>query len=105
MRKKKFIVVENIQGNIRLRLGYPFYHRDLLYKNEDCLGGGEWDIDFDNKQIKLFGKSDDFGAVNPKVLQKAIDNIDVHTSWQIEYIVECIYNTEIDLNDFSIIKL
>ena len=53
MRKKKFIVVEDIKGNIQLRFGYPFYHRDLLCRNEDCLGGGEWDIDFDTKQIKL----------------------------------------------------
>ncbi len=50
MRQKKYILILDKSGNIKLRFGYPIYHKDLINKDEnwhDCLGGGNWDIDKD----------------------------------------------------------
>lgn len=95
MREKKYILVQDRKGNVELRFGYPFFHRDLLNKDEsqqDCLGGGNWDIDSDGNVI-LFGSSNDFGAPKKQDLEKAIKDFDEwnHFEWICEHIYDEIH--------------
>ena len=59
MRLRKFIIVKDWNGkNIKIRIGYPIYHRDLLNKSDhmnhiSCYGGGRWDVDFENKMFVI----------------------------------------------------
>ena len=107
MRQRKFIIVKNWSGkNIEIRIGYPFFHRDLLNKSDeknniDCYGGGKWDIDFENKTITLYGSSDDFGKPNKKDIEVAIKNFDW---WHFSHLIEIIYNKEIEDDELSTYK-
>ena len=98
-RQRKFIIVKDRNGkNAKLRIGYPFYHRDLLTKDDDknnrnCYGGGQWDIDFKNKKIRLYGKSDDFGAPSKKDIEEAIKNFDSHDYFMLSWTCERVYIT------------
>ena len=98
-RKKKYILVVDRSGNIELRFGYPFYHKDLLNKGEnqnDCLGGGLWTIDTSDMSILLYGSSDDFGTPKKQDLEKAIKGFD---EWEhLEWISRNIYNHEVHLS-------
>ena len=96
-RQRKFIITKDWFGkNTELRIGYPIYHRDLLSKEDDknhidCYGGGRWDIDFEKKEIVLYGRSDDFGAPNKKDIEEAIKNFDAHKWRQFEWTCERVY--------------
>lgn len=56
---QKFIISENgilKFGNVRL-------HRDLfIWSEDDCYGGGFWEIDHSRNAIILHGRSFDFGG-------------------------------------------
>ena len=103
MRQKKYILMMDNHGYIELRFGYPFYHKDLINKDEsqhDCLGGGNWDIDSEGNVI-LFGSSCDFGAPGKQDLEKAIKNF---ADWDyFEWICEHIYD-EVHLSKNIITK-
>lgn len=46
-----------------LKFGVVSRHMDLLEQGQDdCNGGGLWDIDSTNGTVLLFGRSFDFGA-------------------------------------------
>lgn len=110
MRLRKFIIVKDWNGkNIEIRIGYPIYHRDLLNKSDrmnhiNCYGGGRWDVDFENKTIKLYGASDDFGKPNKKDIEVAIKNIDMHSWWQVSHAIDASYNIDIDEYELSTYK-
>ena len=99
MRQQKYILVNNNNGNIELRFGYPIYHKDLLKKNEnwrDCIGGGKWTINTEDMSIVLYGSSDDFGSPQKQDLKKAIQDFD---DWEhLEWVCQHIYKSEIHLN-------
>lgn len=50
-----------------LRIGNPNYHRELVRKNEICLGGGEWEVNNDANAMILTDQSGDFGV--PRFMQ------------------------------------
>ena len=110
MRLRKFIIVKDWNGkNIEIRIGYPIYHRDLLNKSDhmthiSCYGGGRWDVDFENKTIKLYGDSDDFGKPNKKDIEVAIKNIDMHSWWQVSHAIDASYNIDINEDELSTYK-
>ena len=110
MRQRKFIIVKDWNGkNIEIRIGYPIYHRDLLNKSDeknhiDCYGGGKWDVDFDNKTIKLYGASDDFGKPNKRDIEIAIKKMDMHSWWQVSHTIDVSYNIEIKEDELSKFK-
>lgn len=110
MRQRKFIIVKDWNGkNIEIRIGYPFFHRDLLNKSDeknniDCYGGGKWDVDFENKTIILYGASDDFGKPNKKDIEVAIKNLDIIDWWRISHVIEASYEKEIDEDELSTYK-
>ena len=111
MRQRKFIIVKDWNGkNIEIRIGYPIYHRDLLNKFDeknhiDCYGGGRWDVDFENKTIKLYGASDDFGKPNKKDVEIAVKNLTrVHDWWVISHAIEVSYDIDIDEDELSTYK-
>lgn len=43
-------------------------HREIVKDHSTTLGGGHWDIDFENKTILLYGESLDYGWVKREVL-------------------------------------
>lgn len=110
MRQRKFIIVKDWNGkNIEIRIGYPIYHRDLLNKSDeknyiDCYGGGRWDVDFENKTIKLYGVSDDFGKPSKKDIEVAIKNLDMHSWWQVSHAIDASYDIDIDEDELSTYK-
>lgn len=110
MRQRKFIIVKDWNGkNIEIRIGYPIYHRDLLNKSDeknhiDCYGGGLWDVNFENKTIKLYGDSDDFGKPSKKDIEVAIKNLDNIDWWRISHAIEHSYDVEIDEDELSTYK-
>ena len=110
MRQRKFIIVKDWNGkNIEIRIGYPIYHRDLLNKSDQmnhisCYGGGKWYVDFNNKTIKLYGASDDFGKPNKRDIEVAIKKMDMHSWWQVSHAIEASYDIEIEEDELSKFK-
>lgn len=45
-----------------LRIGNPYYHRELVRANEICIGGGEWEVNNDTNEMTLKDQSGDFGV-------------------------------------------
>ena len=79
---KKFVLVVDtnkfsrkdiIQGyaDVILRIGNPIYHKDLVYDNEICLGGGEWEVN-KNNEMALKGQSADFGVPRFELANKIL---------------------------------
>lgn len=79
---KKFVLVVDtnkfsrkdiIQGyaDVILRIGNPTYHKDLVYDNEICLGGGEWEVN-KNNEMALKGQSADFGVPRFELANKIL---------------------------------
>lgn len=109
-RERKFIIVKDwSEKNVEIRIGYPIFHRDLLNKSDIkdriiCCGGGRWNLDYDNKTITLYGSSDDFGKPNKKDIETAIKNLDDHAYWQLEWMIERIFDKEFPDRDYSDLK-
>ena len=99
-RYKKFIIVENWKTNkVEIRIGYPIYHADLIDKSDEkegwkCIGGGVWDVNFDVKEIRLYGDSSDFGKAPKKKIEEALKNMDAHKWWQFGWVCERIFEEE-----------
>lgn len=61
----KFIIYNN-----QIILGRVRFHKDLLPDDYDYAltkGGGQFEIDFDNKILKVFDKSFDFGKFDKDI--------------------------------------
>ena len=69
----KFSRKDIIQGyaDAILRIGNPTYHKDLVYDNEICLGGGEWEVN-KNDEMTLKGQSADFGVPRFELANKIL---------------------------------
>ena len=104
MRYKKFIIIRK-NNDFEIRLGYPFFHIDLIDNGEKnnvtVYGGGFWDLDFENKKINLFGTSSDFGKPFKRDILIAIKNMDNHKWWQFSWICERIFGKEYPDIDFD----
>ena len=107
-KKRKFVVVKDWSGkNIHIRFGYVFFHRDLMTKqddkdNNDCYGGGSWDIDPKTETITLYGKSDDFGTPNKKDIETALKNMSEHDLFMFGWLCERLYEDEYPDNSFEV---
>lgn len=106
-RQRKYIICKDWSGkNTQIRIGYPFFHRDLIERSDEknhikCVGGGKWDIDTSNKTITLYGASDDFGKPNKNDIEQAIKNLDKHAWWQMSWIIERACEINIEENELS----
>ena len=97
-RQKKFIIVKDWDEHYDIRFGYVLYHKDLMYESDkkdhiECIGGGKWEFDYDNKTITLYGSSDDFGRPQKKDIQKALNGMNKklvfgHLSWTLDFMYE-----------------
>lgn len=105
MRQRKFIIIKDWSGkNIQIRFGWCFFHRDLMTRNDDrnnidCYGGGKWECDYENKTIRLYGYSDDFGKPNKKDIETAIKNF--NNWYDLTILLERSYEEEIPDADFA----
>jgi hypothetical protein len=55
-------------NNDTLMLTNCDYHSEIVKDHSTTLGGGLWDIDFENKTVLLYGESLDYGYVKREVL-------------------------------------
>ena len=75
----KFSRKDIIQGyaDATLRIGNPTYHKDLVYDNEICLGGGEWEVNKNNSEMTLNGQSADFGVPRFELANKILIDVEL----------------------------
>ena len=116
MRFKKYIILKNdFTNEVKMHIGYPIYHKDLIDKSDikngfKCVGGGQWNLKYKNKTIKLFGSSSDFGRAKKEDIEKAIKNLNMHDYWEMEFLCEKILSDELEMfyditePDFSDLK-
>lgn len=81
MKHFKYIIYRQ-NDEIYTHFGYVYFHKQLLpskplnysgyWKEPECLGGGMFMFDFENKAITLYGESSDFGKVDPNILKSII---------------------------------
>ena len=81
MKYFKYIIYKE-NNEINVHFGYVYFHYQLLptkpsnyhgyWKEPECLGGGMFMFDFDNKILTLYGESTDFGKVDQKLLNVII---------------------------------
>lgn len=85
----KFSRKEIIQGyaDAILRIGNPTYHKDLVYDNEICLGGGEWEVN-KNNEMTLKGQSADFGVPRFELANKMLIDAELK-QYKITYFYPC----------------
>ena len=102
-RFKKYIILKNdFTNEVKMRLGYPIYHKDLIDKSDikngfKCVGGGQWNLKYKKKTITLFGSSSDFGRPRHEDIEKAIKNLNKHDYWQLEMLCERIFDGELEM--------
>lgn len=116
MRFKKFIILKKEDSNeVKIRIGYPIYHKDLIESSDikngfKCVGGGRWHLDYKNKTITFNGYSDDFGIAKKEDIKKAIKNLNDHDYWQLNWLCRTVLSDEIEIiyniedPDFSDLK-
>ena len=103
MRFQKYIILKNqFTNEVKIRIGYPMFHEDLITKTDKkngfkCVGGGQWSLNYGNKTISLFGKSCDFGRPKNNDIELAIKNIDIDEWLDFEILCDNILKTEIEL--------
>ena len=83
MRYFKYIVYKE-NNELKIHFGYVEFHKDLLphkplnyqgyWRESECLGGGMFSLDFDNKIVTLYGDSSDFGKVDSKILYEVLNS-------------------------------
>ena len=99
-RYKKFIILENWRTNkLDIRFGYPIYHADLIENTDNkegwkCIGGGFWDMNFETKEIYLYGSSSDFGTAPKQKIEESLKSMNSHKWWQFGWICEQIFGKE-----------
>ena len=101
MEKINKFIIYKFDNIYELRLGFVYTHNDLLYKLDDwrdCCGGGLWDVDFNNKKIKLYGSSHEFGQPSLNELELSISNFKCYN--MLNKLIKQIYNRE-DFNIFE----
>lgn len=104
MREKKFIIVEMLNGERQFRAGYVFYHSDLLNKNESdkqVVGGGMFMFDHIDKTIIFFGKSHDFGIVDPDEMNEIIKQQEEDIKLNLSFVSESLDGVD-DLSEYEI---
>lgn len=116
MRFKKYIILKNEDTNeVKMRIGYPIYHKDLIEQSDKkngfkCVGGGQWNLDYENKSIRLFGHSSDFGRAKKEDIEKAVKNLSNYDYWKLEILCKKILSDsiaicyDIETPDFSNLK-
>lgn len=70
--KLKFIHSED-----DIAFGRVVFHKDLVKPHhiENPIGGGEFSFSHQEKTLRLFGASHDFGKYNEDIVKKIIDNL------------------------------
>lgn len=58
----KYVIVKDKTNKLTMRYANTDYHKGMVCNGETCIGGGMFTFDDDNNEMKLWGKSDDFGA-------------------------------------------
>ena len=106
-RQKKFVIIKDSENNCTIRFGYPFYHNDLISKdelNKYWIRGGFWELDYENKTITLYGSSADFGRPNKKDVENGIKNLNDDDYFELKWLIERIFNEEFPNRDYSDLK-
>ena len=105
MKALKYIFVEDHLGTYDFRCGYVEFHRHLLtskeYSYTKVNGGGKFEIEIQNKRIKLYGKSDDFGY--PKDIEKVLRQCYVQLMNEIEEFYYYYTKDEIDTSEYTLV--
>lgn len=57
----KYVLVKRNDGKICMRYANTDFHKNMVLYGDTCLGGGMFTFDDENNEMKLWGKSDDFG--------------------------------------------
>lgn len=102
--KAVIVRIKKKKKDLELRLGYVFYHRDLICSGETCLGGSKWNIDEENKEVIFYGSSDDFGQMPSDKWESLVKNFkaDQLNSWHLERILESILEVkDTDINNYK----
>ena len=103
MKHRKYVVIKDGPGEWGVALGYVEFHRDLCETEEIAHGlvdgGGLWDVDHNDKKIKFYGKSDDFGY--PKDIEGALSSCYVGIKQQVSEILET-FGENHEVNDYEI---
>ena len=61
----KYVIVKDTKENkVYMRFANTDFHYMLVMNGERCLGGGMFNFDEEKNEMKLFGRSSDFGAPN-----------------------------------------
>lgn len=107
-RKQKFLLVSERRSDYpTIRIGIPFYHRDLISEREmrngmTCLGGGLWYAEPQKKNIVLYGSSDEFGTPEKSDINKAVKYFSEYDWDDLGYVCESWYksimNTYLDVD-------
>lgn len=113
MKFKKYIITKVPRSNdINFKCGYVELHCHLATPQEYAssrdliLGGGMFEIDKDAKEIKLYGKSTDFGSVDnlEEILAKNYDKV-MEELKDFYYFVQSHGTEEIDTNEFTLVSM
>jgi len=75
MKNPKYII-EN--GN--LIISKVDFHKDIATNPKDVIGGGWFDMDYDNKHIRFHGLSTDFGHLTKEQVQKCVTENKVYSN-------------------------
>ena len=59
-----------------------------------CIGGGFWDMNFETKEIYLYGSSSDFGTATKQKIEESLKSMNSHKWWQFGWICEQIFGKE-----------
>lgn len=73
-----------------LRIGNPIYHKNLVYDNEICLGGGDWEVNKDDNEMILNGQSGDFGVPNFGMVKNIMIDAELK-QYKMTYFYPCYY--------------
>ena len=113
MKFKKYIITKVPRSNdINFKCGFVEFHSHLATPQENAsaksliLGGGMFEIDKDAKEIKLYGKSTDFGSVDnlEEILAKNYDKV-MEEFKDFYYFVQSHGTEEIDINEFTLVSM
>ena len=75
----KYIIIKEPNGKFVMRFANTDYHRHMVGKYDISFGGGMFTFSEDDKEMKLWGSSDDFGEPRFKEIKDKI-----HTDQEIE---------------------
>lgn len=71
----KYVVLRKPGGELQFRMSKSVeYHRELVQGGYECLGGGRFYVNQEDKEIILYDKSDDYGEASKQDIIQAINN-------------------------------